>query len=256
MKSIDINCDMGELPSAIADGSQEAIMPFLTAINVASGGHAGDEGTMSATIEQARRWKLAIGAHPSYPDRVNFGRHRMQMPVEGITRSVFEQVQWLAEIAARQGVMVRHVKPHGALYNAAAGDAGIARAIAEGVSRWSRDVVLVGLAGSIMLNVFREAGFAAAPEAFADRRYEADGSLRARRFPDALITEPEAAVRQALSIVEDESVTAVDGSRIPVRASTICIHGDTAGARDIAEEVSRALRARGVELRALGIVRD
>ena len=166
---------MGELPDAIANGSQEAIMPFLTSINVASGGHAGDEGSMSATIEQAMRWNLAVGAHPSYPDRVNFGRLAMQMSEEAIGQTVFEQIQLLARIAARRGVSLRHVKPHGALYNAAAADARIARAIADGVARWSAELVLVGLAGSVMLDVFRERGIEVAPEAFADRRYEEDG---------------------------------------------------------------------------------
>jgi UPF0271 protein len=250
-RSIDINCDMGELPQAVEDGSQEAIMPFLTSVNVACGGHAGDEATMAATIDQAKRWNLAIGAHPGYPDRANFGRLAMEMSGEAVAQTVFEQVQFLAGIAVRHGVSLRHVKPHGALYNAAAGDVGIARAIADGVSRWSKELVLVGLAGSIMLDVFRDAGFEVAPEAFADRRYEADGSLRARRFPDALITEPAVAAQQVVDMVEGGFLTAVDGSRIPVRATTICIHGDTAGAREIAREVSRVMRARGIGLRAV-----
>jgi UPF0271 protein len=251
MRSIDLNCDMGELPEAIGNGSQEAIMPFLTSVNVACGGHAGDDATMSATIEQAKRWKLSIGAHPSYPDRANFGRLGMEMSSEGIAQTVFEQVRRLGEAAAEQGVTLRHVKPHGALYNAAAGDARIAGAFAEGVARWSRNVVLVGLAGSNMLQLFRGAGFAVASEAFADRRYEADGSLRARRFPDALITDPALAARQAVEVVEEGSITAVDGSRVAVGATTICIHGDTSGARAIAAVVARTLRGRGIELRGL-----
>jgi UPF0271 protein len=217
-------------------------MPFLTSVNIASGGHAGDDATMKATIEQARRWGLAVGAHPSYPDRANFGRIAITMPAEALADTVFEQVCALGEVAARMGVAVRHVKPHGALYNAAAADPAIARAIAEGVSRWSKRPVLVGLAGSVMLDIFRDAGFMVAAEAFADRRYEADGSLRARRFPDALITDPTAAAQQALDIAESGSLTAVDGSRVRVQAETICIHGDTPGAREIAEAVSQALR--------------
>ena len=119
MRSIDLNCDMGELREAIDDGSQAAIMPFLSSINVACGGHAGDEAMMSATIEQALRWKLAVGAHPSYPDRANFGRVAMEMPAEAIAQAVLEQVQSLAAVAARYGVALSHVKPHGALYNVA-----------------------------------------------------------------------------------------------------------------------------------------
>lgn len=246
MQSVDINCDMGELPEAIANGSQEAIMPFLTSINVACGGHAGDEASMTTTILQAGRWGLAVGAHPSYPDRANFGRIAMEMSSEEIAATVRDQVRALAEVAARHGIALQHVKPHGALYNAAAGDLQIARAIAEGVSRWSKELVMVGLAGSVMLEVFREAGFAVAAEAFADRRYEADGSLRARRFPDALITDPAMAAQQVVGIVESGMIVAVDGSRIGVRADTVCIHGDTAGALAIAAEVSRVLRVRGI----------
>ena len=132
---------------------------------------------MRATIEQALRWKLAVGAHPGYPDRANFGRMELNLPPEAIADSVFEQVRALAEIAAGCGARVTHVKPHGALYNQAATNRVLAQAIADGVARWSRDVALVGLAGSLMLDVFREAGFRVAAEAFADRRYEADGSL-------------------------------------------------------------------------------
>jgi UPF0271 protein len=249
--TIDLNCDMGELPGAVADGSQEAIMPFLTSVNVASGGHAGDEATMSATIEQARRWGLGIGAHPSYPDRENFGRLAMQLPEEAIARTVFEQVQLLAGVAARHGVTLRHVKPHGALYNAAVSDARISRAIAEGVARWSKELVLVGLAGSLMLEVFRDAGFVVAAEAFADRRYEPDGSLRARRFPDALITDPKEAAQQVEDIVANQQLSAVDGALVNVHAATICIHGDNPGARAIAEEVSHTLQGRGITVRPL-----
>ena len=247
MNTIDLNCDMGELPEAIASGAQEAIMPFITSVNVACGGHAGDEDSMLATIEQALRWKLTIGAHPSYPDRAHFGRIRMALSAEEIAQTVFEQVQLLAMLAKRQGVIVRHVKPHGALYNVAARDAGTARAIAEGVSRWNKDAVLVGLAGSTMLDVFRETGFRVASEAFADRRYDRDGSLRDRRNGDALITDPAGAARQAIEIVEEGMITAIDGTRIPLHADTICIHGDTEGARDIAAAVSAALRARNIE---------
>ena len=173
-------------------------MPYLTSASVACGGHAGDARTMKATIEQALRWKLAVGAHPGYPDRANFGRVELNLPPEAIADSVFEQVRALAEIAAGCGASVTYVKPHGALYNQAATNRVLAQAIADGVARWSRDVALVGLAGSLMLDVFREAGFRVAAEAFADRRYEADGSLRSRKFEDALIRDPAEAGRQAL----------------------------------------------------------
>jgi UPF0271 protein len=251
MKSIDLNCDMGELPAAIADGTQEALMASLTSVNVACGGHAGNEQTMKTTIEQAIRWKLALGAHPGYPDRANFGRLELQMPPEAIADSVFEQVRALAEVAAAHGTRLVHVKPHGALYNQAVRNRELAEAIAKGVARYSSDVVLMGLAESPMLDVFREAGFAIAAEAFADRRYEPDGTLRSRKFPDALIHDPAEAGRQALSIVERGTLTACDGSEIALHAQTICIHGDTPGAPEIAAAVAQALRQAGITLRAL-----
>ena len=250
-KCIDLNCDMGEVLEAIADGTQEALMRSITSVNVACGGHAGDEQTMKTTIEQALRWKVAIGAHPGYPDRANFGRLELKMPAEAVADSVFEQVRALAKIAAACGTRLVHVKPHGALYNQAVGNRELAEAIAAGVARWSKDVVLVGLAGSPMLDVFREAGFAVAAEAFADRRYEPDGTLRSRKFEDALISDPVEAGRQALNIVERGMVIASDGREVAVNAQTICIHGDTPGAPQIASVAARTLREAGAILRAL-----
>ena len=251
MKRIDLNCDMGELTKAIADGTQEALMPSFTSINVACGGHAGDAQTMKTTIEQALRWKLAIGAHPGYPDRANFGRLEMNLSPEAIADSVYQQVRTLAEIAAHCGVQLTHVKPHGALYNQAVHNRRLAQAIADGVIRWRRDVVLVGLAGSPMLDVFRDAGFAVAAEAFADRRYESDGTLRSRKHEDALIHDPAKASRQALSIAQQGTVTACDGSQVTVTAQTICIHGDTPGAPQIAAAVAKTLRDAGLTLTPL-----
>jgi UPF0271 protein len=223
---IDINCDMGEgVPN------QEALMPFLTSANIACGGHAGDESTMRETIQQAMRHGLNIGAHPSYFDKANFGRTEMMLPEEEIAMIVHAQCAVFGRIAGECGARVSHVKAHGALYNQAVKSPAIARAIAEGVGRWRRDVPLMGLAGSPMLDVFREAGFRALAEAFADRRYEPDGTLRNRKFPDALITDPREAAAQAVRIANE------------ALAETICIHGDTPGALAIAQEVSRALRA-------------
>jgi len=248
MKRIDLNCDMGEVPEAIADGTQEALMRSITSVNIACGGHAGDEQTMKTTVEQALRWKLAIGAHPGYPDRANFGRLELKMAPSEVADSVFEQVRTLAEVASRSGARVAHVKPHGALYNQAVRNRELAEAVAQGVARWNRDVVLVGLAGSPMLDVFREAGFEVAAEAFADRRYEPDGTLRSRKFKDALIRNPEEAAWQALGIAERGIVIASDGSEVDVGAQTLCIHGDTPGAPQIAATVARALREAGVKV--------
>ncbi len=251
---IDLNCDMGELPEAIADGTQEALMPSITSVNIACGGHAGDERTMKMTIEQALRWKLAIGAHPGYPDRANFGRLELKMPLDAIADSVCAQVRSLADVATSCGVRLTHVKPHGALYNQAVHNGELAQAIAEGIGRWNHDVVVVGLAGSPMLDVFREAGFAVAAEAFADRRYEPDGTLRSRKFDDALIRDPDEAGRQAVSIVKRGVVIARDRKEVPVDAQTLCIHGDTPGAVKIAAAVAQMLDKAGVTLAALSQV--
>ena len=251
MKRIDLNCDMGELPEAIADGTQEALMRSVTSVNIACGGHAGDEQSMRTTIEQALRWKVAMGAHPGYADRANFGRLELKLSPSEIAASIFEQVRALAEVAEQCGANVVHVKPHGALYNQAVRNRELAEALAEGVARWCRDVVLVGLAGSPMLDVFREAGFAVAAEAFADRRYERDGTLRSRKFDDALICNPEEAAWQALGIAERGVVIASDGSEVAVEAQTICIHGDTSGSVQIAAAVVRALRGAGIGVGAL-----
>jgi UPF0271 protein len=175
------------------------------------------------TIEQALRWKVAIGAHPGYPDRANFGRRELNLSHQEVSASIFAQVSALEKIAVECGARVVHVKPHGALYNQAAHNRELAAAIAQGVARWNKDqdVVMVGLAGSSMLEVFREAGFVVAAEAFADRRYEADGSLRSRKFPDALIRDPAEAAQQALTIVQGGMVTACGGTEVRVDAQTI-----------------------------------
>jgi UPF0271 protein len=224
---MDINSDVGELQSMLEDGTQEALMPFLTSVNIACGGHAGDEQTMRTTVEQARRHGLAIGAHPGYPDRENFGRLELDMPLEAVEQTVYDQICTLADFAPE----IKHVKPHGALYNQAVKNTLLAAAIARGVARYSREVTLVGLAGSAMLYVFREEGFKVFAEAFADRRYEADGTLRSRKHADALIGDPAVAAVQAVRIAREG------------KAQTICIHSDTPGSVAIARAVSEALRA-------------
>ena len=250
MSHIDLNCDMGEMPEHISDGTQEALMRSITSVNIACGGHAGDAQTMATTIQQALRYKLAIGAHPGYPDRAHFGRIELNLSPEEVADSVYNQVCLLAEIAAKCKTRLTHVKPHGALYNQAVHNRELAHAIAAGVARWSRETVLVGLAGSHMLEVFRESGFPVAAEAFADRRYEPDGTLRSRKHPDALIHDPAEAARQALTIVHGK-VVARDGSEVPLRADTLCIHSDTPSSPQIAAQVAKALREADVQLRAL-----
>jgi len=253
MTRIDLNCDMGELPEAIADGTQEALLRSITSANVACGGHAGDERTMRTTVEQAMRAGVAVGAHPGYPDRENFGRLELKMSADAVANSIYEQVRALAEVASKCGAKVAHVKPHGALYNQAVKNRELSEAVAQGVARFSKDLVLMGLAESPMLRVFREAGFEVAAEAFADRRYEPDGTLRSRKFENALIRDPAEAAKQALSIAQRGMVTAHDGTEVKLTAQTICIHGDTPGSVQIAAAVARTLRDAGVALGPLAL---
>jgi UPF0271 protein len=241
---MDINSDMGEIAEHVSDGTQESLMRFVTSVNIACGAYAGDEAIMRATIEQAMRAGVAIGAHPGHEDRENFGRIELALGAEEIAASVERQVRALARVADACGAKITHVKPHGALYNQAVRDRGLARAIADGVARWRRDVVLVGLAGpagAAMLEEFRAAGFTVFAEAFADRRYEADGTLRSRRFDDALIRDPAEAAAQAARIARGEGVIAAGGAIVPMKAHTICVHGDTQGAVEIARAVRGAV---------------
>jgi len=228
---MDLNCDMGELADVELE---EALMRSVTSANVACGGHAGDAATMERTVRLARQYGVAVGAHPGYPDRANFGRVEMPLSAEQIARAVAGQIRALADIAGE----LTHVKPHGALYNVAAKDAGVARAIGEGVALVGGELVLVGLAGSAMLEVWREMGFRVAAEGFADRRYEPNGSLRSRQFADALITDPEQAAAQALRLAREGG------------AETICVHSDTPGSVRILAAVSEALRSAGITLKS------
>ena len=249
MRTIDLNADVGELPELAS--VEEELLEVVTSVNVACGGHAGDEASMERVVRAALARGVAIGAHPSYPDRAGFGRRATSLPGELLAGTVAEQVAALLEVVARCGARLSHVKPHGALYNAAAKDPALARAIAEGVARVAPGVVLVGLAGSEMLGAFAGAGFRIAGEAFADRGYEPDGSLTPRGRPGALKETPEGAARQALSIARDGEVYAAGGTRVPLHARTICLHSDTPGAPAFARAIAERLREAGVEIRAL-----
>jgi UPF0271 protein len=239
VKTIDVNCDMGESAGAVRGGLQERLMPWITSVNVACGGHAGDPGLMAETIAAAIRWKASVGAHPSYPDRANFGRVSMRLGAGELAGCVAGQIRELAQIAKNSKTELRHVKAHGALYNDAASDPATAEALAAGIALFSRELVLVGPAGSKMLQVFASRGLRTAAEAFADRRYEANGSLRAHPFSDALISNPAEAAAQALMFAQSGEVR------------TLCVHSDTPGVLAIARAVSAGLEGAGIARRAL-----
>lgn len=249
---IDLNSDVGESLGPWPMGADEALMPFVTSVNVACGFHAGDPVVMARTVDLAVRSAVAVGAHPGYPDLAGFGRRDMEMAGHEIEAAVLYQVAALAGFCRAAGTELRHVKPHGALYNRAARDDQVAGAVARGVRAFSDRVVLVGLAGSRLLDAARDRGLPVASEAFADRVYEADGSLRSRSLPGALLGDPSAAAAQALAICREGRVTASDGATVELYADTICIHSDTPGAPGIARAVREALEGAGVRVAALG----
>ena len=248
-RSIDLNADVGESFGPWRMGADDELIPLVTSVNVACGAHAGDAATMLRTADLAARQGVAVGAHPGYPDLAGFGRRDLEMTADELRASIVTQVGAMVAAARVAGTRLRHVKPHGALYNRAARDAGIATTVACGVRDLDATLVLVGLAGSVSVAAAREAGLRVAEEAFADRRYERDGSLRSRRLEGAILTSGEAAA-QAVSIARDGRVTASDGSMLDVRADTICIHGDTPDAVGVARAVRAALAKAGIDVRS------
>ena len=245
---IDLNCDMGEGYGRWALGSDAALLALVTSANVACGLHAGDPHTMRATLRLARERGVAVGAHPGYPDLQGFGRRAMALSADEVRDCVLYQLGALAAFARAEGVTLRHVKPHGALYNVAARDAPIADGIAQAVREFDPSLVLVGLAGSLLVDAGRALGLVVAEEAFADRAYEPDGALRDRRLTGAVLPTREAAVAQALAIVRDGAVRAWSGELVPLRADTLCIHGDTPGAVEFAQAVRAALEGAGAQI--------
>ncbi len=234
---------MGEGSGADAD-----LMPLITSANIACGGHAGDESTMRASVLMAAAHGVSIGAHPSYPDRAGFGRLSMTMAPGRIEREVEAQLRALAAAASRAGTSVRHVKPHGALYNQAASDRELAVAIGRAVQGTDPSLIVVALSGSAEVNVLQQMGLRVAREAFVDRGYEGDGRLVPREAPGALVTDAHLAAVRAVRLVRDHTLTAVDGTELEIFADTLCIHSDTPGSVDLARTVRSSLLAAGVGL--------
>jgi 5-oxoprolinase (ATP-hydrolysing) subunit A len=248
---VDINADLGESEESLANGTDFDLMRYITSANVACGGHAGNEQTMRQTLAAARTLNVAVGAHPGYPDRTNFGRVESALSPAEIEASVLEQIASLARVAESLGIHLVHVKTHGALYHAANKNREVALAIGRAAKQIDPQPVMVGQAGSPALEAWHSMGLRWAAEAFADRAYEPDGTLRKRTLPGALLDDPESAARQAVSIALKRSVVTTDGSELRVKADTICIHSDTPGSVAIAREVSQRLRAQGVLVRSL-----
>jgi UPF0271 protein len=244
---IDLNADVGESFGPWPMGADAELIPLVSSVNVACGAHAGDPATILRTAALAHAHGVALGAHPGYPDLAGFGRRDLAIAAADLRASLIVQVGAVQAAARVAGAIVRHVKPHGALYNRAARDPDLAATIAAAIRDLDPGLVLVGMAGSASIAAGRSAGLVVAEEAFADRRYEADGTLRSRLLPGALLG-PDEAAEQAVGIARDRTVRAEDGSPLTVRADTICIHGDSPGAVAIARAVVTALGLAGIRV--------
>jgi len=241
---IDLNCDVGE-----GAGFDDQILPLVSSVNVACGFHAGDPTSLRQTLRLAGRHGVAVGAHPSYPDREGFGRTPSARSPERVRDDVVYQVAALAGLCRAEGVALRHVKPHGALYNAAAEDRALAEAICEAVKSFDPALAVVCLAGSPMAEVVRAAGLPCAEEAFADRAYTSRGRLVPRSLPGALIEDPARVAERVWLLAREGYLGSIDGKPVAVRADTLCVHGDTPGAVALLRAIRERLAAEGVEVR-------
>jgi UPF0271 protein len=249
-KTIDLNCDMGESFGAWTMGRDEAILDLVTSANIACGFHAGDPAIMMRTVRCAAAKGVALGAHPSLPDLQGFGRRTMAITPEEARGLILYQVGALQAFARAEGARLRHVKPHGALYNMAAKDRGLAGAIAGAVRDLDPSLILVGLSGSESIRAGQEVGLRCASEVFADRGYETDGSLSPRGEPGAMVTDEALAVSRVLRMVLEGRVDSRTGVDVPLQADTVCIHGDQPNALAFAQRLRSALEGAGVEVRA------
>jgi len=249
---LDLNADVGESFGEYKLGQDALLMPSITSASVACGFHAGDPGVMRETVALAQQHGVALGAHPSFPDLVGFGRREMRATPREVEDFVVYQIGALAAVATAGGVRLQHVKAHGALYNMAVRDAALADAIARATASVDRALILFGLPGSELIAAGTRAGLRTAREGFADRAYKRDGTLVPRSEPGAVIEDTEAVVARAVAMARDRVVKAIDGSRIDLEVETICVHGDTPGAALLASRIRAALMDAGVNVLPVG----
>lgn len=250
MLKVDLNSDLGESFGAYTMGCDKEILQTVTSANIACGFHAGDPVVMRRTVQTALACGCAVGAHPGMPDLVGFGRRNLAVSADEAYAMVLYQVGALQAFVKAAGGRLQHVKPHGALYNMAAKDAALAEAVAAAVYDAGPELILFGLAGSELIKAGEARGLRTASEVFADRSYQPDGSLTPRRLPGAMITDEEQSLKQVLQMVQRGSVTALSGETIPVKADTICVHGDGPKALAFSGRIKRALLEAGIEVRA------
>lgn len=251
MFTVDLNCDMGESFGAYQMGCDEEILPYITSANIACGFHAGDPATMRKTVERALSHGVEIGAHPGLPDLNGFGRRNMAISPQEAYEMVVYQIGALHGFLQAEGAVMQHVKPHGALYNMAAVRADLARAIAEAVYRINPELILVGLAGSQLIEQGKAVGVRVKNEVFSDRTYQQDGTLTPRSQPDALVTSDEQAVQQVIRMVKEGKVKTQQGIDIAIEAETVCIHGDGKHALMFARHIRETLKAVNITVQAM-----
>lgn len=252
MKRIDLNCDMGESYGVYTLGFDQDAMPHVTSINVACGFHASDPVNMMNTVKLAKKYGVAVGAHPSFPDLVGFGRRVMAASLEEIKADVTYQIGALWAFCLAEGVKMQHVKVHGALYNVAEKDVAVATAIAEAIKAVDPGLYMLCLANSSMVTGAKNAGVKYVEEAFADRAYTSQGNLVSRKQEGAVIHDVDLVAQRVLSMVKNGSVTAIDGTEVPINAQTICVHGDTPGAVAMIKKIREKLDQDGVTVKAFG----
>jgi UPF0271 protein len=250
MFSIDLNCDMGEFTDEASIARDAALMDYVSSVNIACGGHAGDEATMRRTVENAIAKSVAIGGHPGYDDRQNFGRVALSLSDDEIFDLVSHQVWSLKKITEELGGKLHHVKPHGALYNQAAKDLALAEMIARAVTAVDPTLILYGLSGSYLISEAEKLGLKTASEVFADRTYQADGSLTPRIHPNALITDVAQSLAQTEYLTTNQRVATVTGETISLKAETICIHGDGEHALEFARAINEFLTKKNIRILA------
>ena len=248
MYKVDLNSDLGESFGAYTIGLDSQVIPYVSSANVACGYHAGDPLVMDQTVAAAKAAGVAVGAHPGYPDLMGFGRRNMVCSPKEVKAYIQYQLGALMAFTAAHGVKLQHCKPHGALYNMAAKDMELSLAIAEGIAEVDKDIILMGLAGSKLLEAGRKAGLRVASEVFADRAYQADGSLVPRKQPGAVIHDKDQAIARTVRMVTQGKVTAVTGEEVSIQAHSICVHGDNPSAVEFVKNIRAALTAQGVEI--------
>jgi len=253
MRSIDINCDVGESFGHFQIGNDNKIFPYISSCNIACGFHGGDPYHIQKTIDLALKHNVMIGAHPSYPDRQGFGRREMQLPDFELTATLKYQIAALKGMVEAAGGKLNHVKPHGALYNSAVTKEPLARIIIQTMKSFDSNIALMGLAGSNIERLAKNEKLKFISEAFADRRYTSMGQLASRAEANAIISDPEDAARQVLNIAINNSVETIDGNSIEVSADSFCVHGDNPNAENILIKIRELLKSEGIEVKATDI---